>query len=66
VEVEADCVDGRLRVEVRDDGRGGADPAAGSGLLGLADRAAALDGRLDLVSPPGGGTVVRAELPCGS
>jgi PAS domain S-box-containing protein len=66
VEVEAAQAGDRLRVEVRDDGRGGADPAAGSGLRGLADRAAALDGRLDVISPPGGGTVVRAELPCGS
>jgi signal transduction histidine kinase len=66
VEVEASHVSDRLRVEVRDDGRGGADPAAGSGLLGLRDRATALDGWLDVTSPPGGGTVVRAELPCGS
>jgi PAS domain S-box-containing protein len=55
-----------LRVEVRDDGCGGADPASGSGLRGLADRVAALDGRFDLVSPPGDGTVLRAEIPCGS
>ena len=55
---------GRLLVEVRDDGVGGADPAAGSGLRGLADRVAALDGRLDVSSPPGSGTVVRAEVPC--
>jgi PAS domain S-box-containing protein len=66
VEIEAVRLDGRLRVEVRDDGRGGADPAAGSGLRGLADRAAALDGELVLISPPGGGTVLRLELPCGS
>ena len=51
-------------MEVRDDGVGGADPAAGSGLSGLADRVAALDGLLDVESPPGGGTVVRAEVPC--
>jgi PAS domain S-box-containing protein len=66
VEVEATLLDGRLRVEVRDDGRGGADPVAGSGLRGLGDRAAALDGELALISPPGGGTVLRLELPCGS
>jgi PAS domain S-box-containing protein len=60
--LRGDC----LRVEVRDDGCGGADPASGSGLRGLADRVAALDGRFDLVSPPGGGTVLRAEIPCGS
>ncbi len=52
------------RVEVRDDGVGGADPAQGTGLRGLADRVAALDGRLEVHSPPGAGTVVRAELPC--
>jgi signal transduction histidine kinase len=66
VDVDASQVADRLRIEVRDDGRGGADPAAGSGLLGLRDRAAALDGRLDVISPPGGGTIVRAELSCGS
>jgi signal transduction histidine kinase len=52
-----------LTVEVRDDGRGGADPA-GSGLGGLADRVAAIDGVLQVVSPPGEGTRVRAVLPC--
>jgi signal transduction histidine kinase len=56
--------DGFAVVEVRDDGVGGADPAAGSGLRGLADRLAALDGRLEVQSPPGGGTVVRANIPC--
>jgi signal transduction histidine kinase len=53
-----------LVVEVRDDGVGGADPAAGSGLTGLADRIAAVDGRLLLSSPVGGPTLVRAEIPC--
>jgi PAS domain S-box-containing protein len=66
VEVEALRLDGRLRVEVRDDGRGGADPAAGSGLRGLADRVAALDGAVEVTSPAGGGTVLRAEIPCES
>jgi PAS domain S-box-containing protein len=65
-EVELSLNDGCLRVEVRDDGRGGADPDAGSGLRGLADRVAALDGRFELISPPAGGTVLRAEIPCGS
>jgi signal transduction histidine kinase len=55
-----------LIVEVIDDGAGGADPARGSGLRGLADRVAAVDGQLTVTSPPGGPTVVRAELPCGS
>ncbi|MDT0265689.1 sensor histidine kinase [Streptomyces sp. DSM 44915] len=53
----------RLTVTVTDDGVGGADPAGG-GLLGLSRRAAALDGRLHLHSPPGGPTVITAELPC--
>jgi signal transduction histidine kinase len=51
-------------VEVSDDGVGGADPGAGTGLRGLADRLAALDGRLEVQSPPGGGTVIRANIPC--
>ncbi|HKG66304.1 MAG TPA: histidine kinase [Solirubrobacteraceae bacterium] len=53
-------------VEIADDGVGGAHESAGSGLQGLADRVAALDGTLRILSPPGAGTVVRAELPCGS
>jgi signal transduction histidine kinase len=56
--------DGRVEVEVRDDGIGGADPDAGSGLRGLADRVAALDGRLEVISPAGGGTTIRAVIPC--
>ena len=59
-------VDGRVAVEVADDGVGGADTARGSGLRGLADRVAALDGTLTLDSPPGRGTRVHAEIPCGS
>jgi len=54
---------GSLHVFVGDDGAGGADPAAGSGLRGLADRVEAFDGRFDVVSPPGGGTTIRAEIP---
>ncbi len=56
--------DGRLFLQVRDDGRGGADPSAGSGLTGLADRVSVLDGRLALTSPPGGPTLLRVEFPC--
>jgi signal transduction histidine kinase len=56
----------RLSVQVRDDGRGGADPSRGSGLTGLADRAAAAGGRLLISSPPGGPTILRVELPCAS
>jgi signal transduction histidine kinase len=52
-----------LHVEVRDDGRGGADPAGGSGLAGLRDRVAAVGGTLSVVSPVGAGTVVCAQLP---
>jgi signal transduction histidine kinase len=55
---------GQLVLEVRDDGIGSADPAAGSGLAGLADRVAVVDGRLLLSSPAGGPTVVRVEIPC--
>lgn len=55
--------DGALAVEVSDDGVGGADPAAGSGLRGLADRVAALDGELEVESPADGGTRVRARIP---
>ena len=56
---------GELRVEIADDGRGGADPSAGNGtgLRGLADRVEALGGRLAVESPPGAGTTVRAVLP---
>jgi signal transduction histidine kinase len=57
-------LDGMLVLEVRDDGVGGADPAGGSGLTGLADRVAAVDGRLLLSSPAGGPTLVRVEIPC--
>src|ERR687895_1117883 len=56
---------GTLAIEVADTGAGGADPDGG-GLTGLRHRVEALDGRLRVVSPPGGGTIVRAELPCGS
>jgi signal transduction histidine kinase len=55
-----------LIAEVRDNGRGGADPGRGSGLTGLADRVATAGGRLLLSSPDGGPTVVRIELPCAS
>jgi signal transduction histidine kinase len=55
-----------LIAEVTDDGLGGADPSAGSGLAGLRKRVAALDGVLTVTSPAGGPTTVRAELPCAS
>src|SRR5262249_24589819 len=56
--------DDRLLVVVGDDGVGGADPAQGTGLAGLADRVAALDGRLTISSPPHGPTRITGELPC--
>jgi signal transduction histidine kinase len=55
---------GQVDVQVSDDGVGGADPAQGSGLRGLSDRVAALDGRLELTSADGDGTTVRARIPC--
>ena len=57
---------GHVTVAVADDGVGGADADAGTGLRGLADRIGALGGTVEVTSPPGAGTVVRAELPCGS
>jgi len=56
---------GRLKVVIADDGIGGADPSRSSGLRGLADRVEALGGSLAVQSPPGGGTRITAELPCG-
>ena len=55
---------GRLRIEVSDDGVGGADLALGTGLRGLTDRLAAIEGWLDIDSRPGHGTTVRATIPC--
>jgi len=57
--------DGKLVVEIADDGNGGAD-IGGAGLQGLARRVEALDGRLDVTSPAGGPTAVRAVIPCAS
>ncbi|HZQ80912.1 MAG TPA: sensor histidine kinase [Gaiellaceae bacterium] len=56
---------GTLRLQVSDDGRGGAD-ASGTGLTGLRQRVEALDGKLTVLSPSGGGTTLLAELPCAS
>jgi signal transduction histidine kinase len=63
VDVAVAAAGGALRVEVRDDGRGGADPAEGSGLLGLRDRVEAIGGTMRLTSPPGAGTSLYVELP---
>jgi signal transduction histidine kinase len=62
--VEVRHADGRLLVEIVDDGIGGADTRRGSGLRGLADRVEVLGGRLRVWSPAGGGTRVEAEIPC--
>jgi signal transduction histidine kinase len=66
VRVRLTMDDGRLRLEVEDDGTGGASMDAGTGLRGLADRVEAIGGTLSISSPPGGGTRVRAEVPCAS
>jgi signal transduction histidine kinase len=63
-QVRGRVVEDQLVLEVRDNGVGGADPDAGTGLAGLADRIAVVDGRLFLSSPNGGPTVVRVEIPC--
>jgi signal transduction histidine kinase len=66
IKVAADVVDGRLRLTVHDDGIGGADPANGSGLIGLTDRVETLGGTITVHSPPGEGTTLQAWLPLGS
>ena len=63
VEIHATRTNGRLVIDITDDGNGGAD-AGGAGLRGLRDRVEALDGRLEVDSPPGVGTRVTAAIPC--
>jgi signal transduction histidine kinase len=63
IHVAVEAQDHALRVSVSDDGRGGADPSQGSGLLGLKDRAEAIGGTMSLQSPLGGGTSLQIELP---
>jgi signal transduction histidine kinase len=63
--IAIDAHSGRLVVEVSDNGKGGADIAAGTGLAGIDDRVAAIGGTLRLESPAGGGTRLRVDLPCG-
>ena len=63
VVIRAGWDQGSLTVEVADDGIGGADPRSGTGLRGLADRLAAIDGTLEIVSPRGGGTRLLAHIP---
>jgi signal transduction histidine kinase len=63
VHVTVEAEDSMLRVSIRDDGIGGADPDRGSGLLGLQDRVEAIGGTVCLQSPPGAGTSLHLELP---
>jgi signal transduction histidine kinase len=63
IDVTVEPLDGHLRVCMRDDGVGGADPALGSGLVGLKDRIEAFGGTMRLDSPSGGGTTLVAHLP---
>jgi len=63
--VEVRSSGGRLRLRITDNGRGGADEAGGSGLIGIRRRIEALDGALTMTSPPGGPTTLEVELPCG-
>jgi len=63
VSIEVSTSGTRLVVRVADDGVGGADPARGSGLLGLADRVEAMGGAMSVTSPLGSGTRLEAELP---
>jgi signal transduction histidine kinase len=65
VHVELDIPGPVLRLAIRDDGIGGADPAHGSGLLGLSDRIEALGGTLEVSSPAGSGTTLLIEIPAG-
>ncbi|WP_367042492.1 sensor domain-containing protein [Streptomyces sp. Je 1-332] len=62
--VELARSDAVLRMSIRDEGRGGADDAGGTGLLGMRRRVAALDGTVEVASPVGGPTVIEVELPC--
>ncbi len=63
-EVVVQRAGGRLHIIVSDDGVGGADPSRGTGLAGLAKRAASVDGTFEIASPPGGPTLITVDLPC--
>ena len=63
VHVDVDATGGLMRLSISDDGVGGADPAQGSGLIGLGDRVEALGGTVEVTSPPGAGTALRVTLP---
>jgi signal transduction histidine kinase len=66
VDVRVRLIGDRLRIEIADDGVGGAEERPGGGLAGLADRASSVEGSLRVTSPVGGPTIVAAELPCAS
>ncbi len=61
--VEVRRENGHAVIDIRDDGVGGANPTGGSGLRGLGDRVGALDGALEITSPPGAGTLIQARIP---
>jgi signal transduction histidine kinase len=63
VDVDVRLADQVLRLEIRDDGAGGADPARGSGLIGLSDRVESVGGRIEITSPPGRGTALLVTIP---
>jgi signal transduction histidine kinase len=63
VRVDVDADDSLVQLAIRDDGVGGADPARGSGLIGLTDRVEALGGRIEITSPPGRGTSLFVSIP---
>jgi signal transduction histidine kinase len=65
VDIEVTRLDGQVRASIIDDGAGGADPLAGTGLRGLADRVEALGGHLSVSSAQGAGTTVAATVPAG-
>ncbi len=66
IDVRVQLIGDKLRIEVADDGDGGAEERPGGGLAGLADRATSVEGSLRISSPAGGPTIVAAELPCAS
>ncbi|GAB2867484.1 sensor histidine kinase [Actinoallomurus bryophytorum] len=66
MEITVERLDGVLRMVLSDDGVGGADPSGGTGLAGLARRVRSVDGTFRITSPPGGPTIITAELPCES
>ncbi|HEY1641387.1 MAG TPA: ATP-binding protein, partial [Streptosporangiaceae bacterium] len=63
VDIDISVTAGALRLLIRDDGPGGADPSRGSGLVGLGDRVESVGGRIEVTSPPGGGTSLLATIP---